>query len=127
MPQPRCTKIEALYNLGNEENKSTTLNIGIVKFRDPPADPPPNIDPVAATPDSALAAAAVVPTTTVAPSSPASPAAFVMERRCDVRSRSPRMTKTYRTGVSLPVSLGSTVSDVSPVSRRDLYSSSTDE
>ena len=42
-PRPRCTQIEALYNLGNEENKSATLNIRSVKCRDPPPDPPFNV------------------------------------------------------------------------------------
>ena len=42
-PRPRCTKIEAWYNLGNEENKSATLNIRSVKCQDPPPDPPFNV------------------------------------------------------------------------------------
>ena len=101
-PRPRCTQIEASYNLVNEENKSAALNIRSVKCRDPitdlppnvepvsatltaitvdtePPDPPPNVKPVAATPDVAPTAAAAVHTNTVAPSSPDSPAASAME------------------------------------------------
>ena len=55
-PRPRCTQIEASYNLGNEENKSATLNIRSVKCWDPPPDRPPMVEPVAATPAPALVA-----------------------------------------------------------------------
>ena len=101
--RPRCTQIEASYNLGHEENKSTTLKIRSVKFREPPPDPPPNVapvattlaaapfattppepppsvKPVAVTPAAALAASTDVHTTTAAPYYPASPAASAMER-----------------------------------------------
>ena len=101
-PRPRCTQIEASYNLGNEENKSATLNIISVKCQDPPIDtppvvepvaatsapalvaneppdPPPNFKPVAATPAAAPAAAAAVHITTATPSYPTSPPASDME------------------------------------------------
>ena len=45
----RCTQIESLYNLVNEENKSARLNIRIVKCQDSPPDLPPNVEHVAAT------------------------------------------------------------------------------
>ena len=78
--RPRCTEIEALYTLVNEENKSATLNIRIVKYWDPPPNQPPNANPVAATPSAAPDAAAALHTTTAASSSEASPAASVVAR-----------------------------------------------
>ena len=100
-PRPRCTQIEASYYLGNEKNKSATLNIRSVKFRDPPPNPPPNVEPIAATTDAtpvataspnpppnvkpiaatpaaAPAAAAAVHTTNDAPYYPDSPADSAM-------------------------------------------------
>ena len=125
-PCPRCTQIEALYNLGNEENKSATLNIRSVKCRDPPPNTPPLVEPVSATPSpapvateppypppnskhvsatpaAAPAAAASVHITTATPSSPTSPPAYCMERRRALRSRLLCMHKTDGTGMPLPV------------------------
>ena len=116
-PLPRCTEIEALFILGNEENKSATLNIRSVKCRDQQPDPPPNVEPVDATLAAAPAAAASVHTTTAAPSSPASPAASVMEQRRDVCSRLPHMPETDGSNGPPPVSIRYTVSVVSPVAQ----------
>ena len=77
-PQPRCTEIEALYNLVNEENKSATLKIRSFKCWEPPTVPPPNVRPVSATTAAALSAAADVHTTNADPSSQASPDVSIM-------------------------------------------------
>ena len=69
-----------------------------------PPDPPPNFNPVSATPAAALAAAAAVNITTTALSSPNYPPASDMERRCTLRSRLLCMHETDSNNVPPPVS-----------------------